>query len=98
GADLHVQLGLGRARCELVAACAADVRLDVLGMDSGFHLEIKSRGGRPSRTHPAGGPGSAATSLGRPAVAAAIPAVRPEREPPTRRAGGSPRSGAPGPR
>ena len=34
GADLDVDLGLGRARRELVAAGAADVGLDVLGMDS----------------------------------------------------------------
>src|SRR2546421_3639625 len=36
-ADLDVQLGLGRARGELVAAGAADVRLDVFGMDLGLH-------------------------------------------------------------
>ena len=37
GADLDVQLRLGRARAELIAAGAANVRLDVLGMDSLFH-------------------------------------------------------------
>src|SRR3954447_22947305 len=36
-ADLHVDLGLGRAGRELVAAGAADVSLDVLGMDVGLH-------------------------------------------------------------
>jgi hypothetical protein len=36
-ADLDVQLGLGRARGELVAAGAANVRLDVFGMDLGLH-------------------------------------------------------------
>src|SRR3954471_8825934 len=37
GADLDVDLGLGRARRELVAARAADVGLDVLGMDRALH-------------------------------------------------------------
>src|SRR5215210_3375856 len=37
GADLHVDLRLGRAGRELVAAGAADVSLDVLGMDVGLH-------------------------------------------------------------
>src|SRR5258705_6629473 len=36
-ADLDVDLGLGRSRRELVSAGAADVRLDVLGMDLGLH-------------------------------------------------------------
>src|SRR3954452_23598713 len=36
-ADLHVDLRLGRAGRELVAAGAADVSLDVLGMDVGLH-------------------------------------------------------------
>src|SRR5436190_1677756 len=36
-ADLDVQLGLGRARGELVAARAAHVGLDVLGMNLGLH-------------------------------------------------------------
>src|SRR3954452_6146071 len=37
GADLHVDLVLGRARRELVAARTADVGLDVLRMDVGLH-------------------------------------------------------------
>ena len=37
GADLDVDLGLGRARRELVAARAADVGLDVFRMDFGLH-------------------------------------------------------------
>src|SRR5215207_1755339 len=36
-ADLHVQLGLGGARVEVVPARAVDVREDVLGMDIGLH-------------------------------------------------------------
>src|SRR5919108_4650683 len=36
-ADLDVQLGLRRARLELVAAGAANGRQDVLGMDAGLH-------------------------------------------------------------
>src|SRR3954451_15847783 len=36
-ADLHVQLGLRRARIELVPARAADVGEHVVGMDAGFH-------------------------------------------------------------
>src|SRR5436190_3126421 len=36
-ADLDVQLGLGRARGELVATGAAHVGLDVLGMNLGLH-------------------------------------------------------------
>src|SRR5215211_1834802 len=36
-ADLHVDLRLGRAGRELVAAGAADVSLDVLGVDVGLH-------------------------------------------------------------
>src|SRR5207248_10759858 len=36
-ADLDVQLGLGGARLELVAAGAANGREDVLGMDAGLH-------------------------------------------------------------
>src|SRR3954449_4723519 len=39
GADLDVDLGLGRARRELVAARAAHVGLDVLGVDLGLHRE-----------------------------------------------------------
>src|SRR5215211_7265475 len=37
GADLHADLGRGRARRELGAARAAHVGLDVLGMDVGLH-------------------------------------------------------------
>ena len=37
GADLDVDLGLGRPGHELVAARAADVRLDVVGVDAGLH-------------------------------------------------------------
>ena len=37
GADLHVDLALGGAGGELVAAGAADVRLDVFGMNLGLH-------------------------------------------------------------
>src|SRR5215213_8986275 len=40
-ADLDVQLGLRRARRELVAAGAANVRDDVLGMDAGFHCSAR---------------------------------------------------------
>ena len=36
-ADLHVDLGLRGARLELVAARAADVRLDIFRMDVGLH-------------------------------------------------------------
>lgn len=39
-ADLHVELGLGRAGGELVATGAAHVRLDVLGMDACLHGPI----------------------------------------------------------
>src|SRR2546429_3324770 len=98
GADLNVELGLGRARGELVAACTADVRLDVLGMDAGLHLEIKSRGTRPRRTPLAGGPGGGATSRACPAGGAVTRAVRRARGRPTRRAEGCPRSGGPAPR
>src|SRR5436305_1659791 len=42
GADLDVDLRLGRARRELVAAGAAHVGLDVLGVDLGLHREIQS--------------------------------------------------------
>src|SRR5205823_8611648 len=51
-ADLDVQLGLGRARGELVAAGAADVRLDVFEMDLGLHGFDSSwadQGWRPAR-------------------------------------------------
>src|SRR4051794_25202241 len=41
-ADLDVDLRLGRARRELVAARATDVRLDVLGMDVGLHRTYES--------------------------------------------------------
>src|SRR5204863_3756225 len=37
GTDLDVQLGLRRARCELVAARAGDVRFYVFGMNSCLH-------------------------------------------------------------
>src|ERR671923_1070457 len=40
-ADLDVQLGLRRARLELVAAGAANGRQDVLGMDSGLHRSAR---------------------------------------------------------
>src|SRR3954447_4100764 len=43
GADLHVDLALGRTGRELVAAGAAHVRFGVLGMDSLLH-GMKSRG------------------------------------------------------
>src|SRR5213078_2052033 len=46
-ADLDVDLGLGRARRELVAARAAHVGLDVLGMDSGLHLASECSGQMP---------------------------------------------------
>src|SRR5438876_43294 len=39
GADLHVQLSLGRAGDELVAAGAAHVALDVLRVDARLHDE-----------------------------------------------------------
>src|SRR2546423_3786842 len=70
GADLDVELGLGRARGELVAACTADVRLDVLGVDTGLHLKTKFRGARPRRTLLAGGRGGGATSRAYPAAGA----------------------------
>src|SRR5919201_36281 len=41
GADLDMELGLGRARVELVAAGAANVCDDVLGMDAGFHCSAR---------------------------------------------------------
>src|SRR5436190_4008295 len=41
-ADLHVQLGLGRACRELVPARAAHVGLYVLRVDLGLHLLIES--------------------------------------------------------
>src|SRR5947209_17431126 len=43
-ADLHVDLGLRRARGELVAARAGDVGFDVFGMDFGLHDGIDSSG------------------------------------------------------
>src|SRR5207247_486231 len=48
GADLDVQLGLGRARMELVAARAAHVGVDVLGMYARLHgeLSVAARAGR----------------------------------------------------
>src|SRR3954449_4026644 len=42
-ADLDVDLRLGRARRELVAARAAHVGFDVLGVDVGLHCFIKYR-------------------------------------------------------
>src|SRR5215210_996139 len=50
-ADLHVDVGLGRARRELVAARAAHVRLDVLGMDVGLHgpSSVEAPGGSVRR-------------------------------------------------
>ena len=39
GADLDVQLGLGRARIELVPARAAHVGEGVLGVDTGLHMD-----------------------------------------------------------
>src|SRR4051794_2481954 len=45
--DLDVELGLGRARVELVPARAPDVREDVVGMDSGLHDIDVSDGPRP---------------------------------------------------
>src|SRR2546423_5165864 len=86
GADLDVELGLGRTRGELVAACTADVRLDVLGMDAGLHLEIKSRGARPRRTPFAGVSGGGATSRACPAAGAVTQVARRARGRPTRRA------------
>src|SRR6266540_304462 len=41
GADLDVQFGLRRARAELVATGAANVRDDVLGMNAGFHCSAR---------------------------------------------------------
>ena len=51
GADLDVDLGLGRAGHELVAARAAYVSVDVLGMDIGLHglTILASRVQRPGR-------------------------------------------------
>src|SRR5947209_6089034 len=43
-ADLHVDLRLGRARGELVAARAGDVGLDVFRMDFGLHGAFESSG------------------------------------------------------
>src|SRR3954452_2644845 len=43
-ADLDVDLRLRRARRELVAARAAHVSLDVLGMDCGLHSWIQCSG------------------------------------------------------
>src|ERR1041384_8039036 len=40
-ADIDVELGLRRTRGELVAAGAANVRDDVLGMDAGFHCPAR---------------------------------------------------------
>src|SRR5215208_1557530 len=48
GADLHVDLGLGRARRELVAAGTADVSLDVLRMDVNLHRHHCRAGYQPS--------------------------------------------------
>jgi hypothetical protein len=54
-ADLDVQLGLRRARSELVAAGAAYVGFDVFGVDSWLHGLLKSRGSsnrdQPGREH-----------------------------------------------
>src|ERR1041385_1150258 len=41
GADLDVKLRLRRSRLELVAAGAANMRDDVLGMDAGFHCSAR---------------------------------------------------------
>src|SRR5579884_18253 len=54
GADLDVDLGLGGASRELVAARAGDVGLDVLGMDFGLHRNTKSSRGRSVPRRPAG--------------------------------------------
>jgi hypothetical protein len=43
-ADLNVNFGLGRAGHELVAAGAADVSVDVLGMYTGLHSVIECSG------------------------------------------------------
>src|SRR3954463_14532619 len=86
GADLHVQLGLGRTGRELVAAGAADVCLDVLGMDVGLHLTIKSRERRPRRKRSAAAPSRAATTSASGSRGAAARAARRGPAPPTPRA------------
>src|SRR5689334_24334293 len=68
-ADLDVQLGLGRARGELVAAGAANVRLDVFGMDLSLH-EFDSSWADQGRRPPAeSARGGARREAERPVVA-----------------------------
>src|SRR5215213_5067863 len=53
GADLHADLGRGRARRELVAARTTHVGLDVLGMDFGLHGPLSVAASQYPRAVPA---------------------------------------------
>ena len=95
-ADLDVQLGLGRAGRELVAAGAADVRLDVLGMDLGLHrVRLECLGSSAVRAERAPEPRltRAHQVRGRP-KARRRRAAWPAPAPPSRRAAGCRRSAA----
>src|SRR3954463_6868288 len=80
-ADLDVQLRLRRTGRELVAARAADVREDVLGMDVGFHRSARIAAAvwgatlPPETTAQTCSPGSMGTFPARSAAAVAAPAV-----------------------
>src|SRR6476620_5454390 len=80
-ADLDVQLGLRGTCRELVAARAADVREDVLGMDVRFHRPARIAAAvsaatlPPETTAATVSPGSSGTFPASSAAAVAAPAV-----------------------